>query len=145
MTPLPFIEYTKIHCLEVFCALFPLPETFPYVAQSGTSLRLLNIFNSCDLGTGFALVSVQGINEKTFLKKGSRSMLKKWFALILLNAIATWVMIPSVAAEELKTTHGQIASNFIQSGKINPYYLSGAISQSPFIFLYAGTEAGTQD
>ena len=55
-------------------------------------------------------------------------MRKKWFALILLNVIAAWVMMPSVAAEELKMTNNQIASNFIQTDIKKPYNLTGAVS-----------------
>ncbi len=55
-------------------------------------------------------------------------MRKKWFALILLNMIAAWVMMPSVAAEELKMTKNQTAANFIQTDNKNPYDLNGAVS-----------------
>ena len=55
-------------------------------------------------------------------------MRKKWFALILLNVIAAWVMMPSVAAEELKMTNNKIAFNFIQTDNKNPYDLTGAVS-----------------
>ncbi len=55
-------------------------------------------------------------------------MQKKWFRLILINIFATLSVMPSVAAEELKTTNYQIASNSIQTEIKNPYDLTGSVS-----------------
>jgi hypothetical protein len=55
-------------------------------------------------------------------------MQKKWFKLFLISIFATLSVMPSVAAEELKTTNNQIASNFIQTEIKNPYDLPGSVS-----------------
>jgi hypothetical protein len=55
-------------------------------------------------------------------------MQKKWFKLFLINIFATLSVMPSVAAEEFKTTKHQIASNFIQTEIKNPSDLTGSVS-----------------
>ena len=55
-------------------------------------------------------------------------MQKKWFTFTLINMFVTLIVMPSAAAEEIKTTHKQIASNFIQTDIKTPSESTGALS-----------------
>lgn len=60
-------------------------------------------------------------------------MQKKWLVLILMNVIASWIMLPSVAAEEIKMAGYNTASQFIQTDNQSPNKFNSQVSRLNWI------------